>query len=83
MYIKIKDKEGNLYSTPTAQDENCILSIHFCTSYVQFEVQKVRNKEGVMLFHTKDVIVLNKNNNPIDLIAISNDDIGEIVECIL
>lgn len=81
MKISVKDKEGNIYSMPTNEFDNSILSVNYCTSYYHFEVQSAISDNGKRLH--KDVIVLAKNPNPFDLIAVSDDEIGEIVECSL
>ena len=81
MKISVKDKEGNIYSMPTNKFDNSILAIHYCTSYYQFEIQSAIGDNGKRLY--KDVVVLTKNPSPFDLIAISDDEIGEIVECSL
>lgn len=81
MNISVKDKEGNIYSMPTNEVDNSILSVHYCTSYYHFEVQSAVGSNGKRLY--KDIVVLTNNPNPIDLIAINDDEIGEIIECSL
>lgn len=81
MKISVKDKYGNIYSMPTNEFDNSILAIHYCTSYYQFEVQTASNDEGKRTY--KDIIVLSENPTLVDLIAISDDEIGEIIECSL
>lgn len=72
--IRIKDKEGNVYSF-TDKNENNIYEVHYCTSYYQFKVQFL-NEDGK--FDNRDLVYINENPNPIDLLAINDDEICEI-----
>ncbi len=81
MKISVKDREGNIYSMPTNELDNSILAVHYCTSYYQFEVQSAIGDNGKRIF--KDIIVLTDNPSLVDLIAVDDDEIGEIVKCSL
>lgn len=78
--IKVKDKDGNVYSMPSETDK-CILEIHYCTSYIQFIVQDVViDDDGNKKYPTKNIVVILDENNWIDLMAIKDNEIGELVK---
>ncbi|NLP34786.1 MAG: hypothetical protein GX359_06255 [Clostridiales bacterium] len=80
MKISVKDKSGIVYSTmPMMGRVNSITAIHFCTSYIQFEVQSPVEEEGKWVH--KDIVVLQSDPLWVDLIDIQDCEIGEIVEC--
>jgi hypothetical protein len=81
--IKVMDKEGNIYSTDLSSNK-CIYEIHFSTSYTQFEVQEVViDSDGNKLYKKKSVIVPVEGKDDlataIDFLAVSDDEIGKIV----
>lgn len=80
MLIQVKDKAtGVIYNNDMSQNKHCILSINFCTSYTQVEVQDMVNIDGEIRFPVHNIIVpsLNGNLHWIDEIAIQNDSMGE------
>ena len=77
MLIKIKDKEGQVFSSDM-KNEFAIIEMHFCTSYTQAIVQ-FPDEEG---YQTKDIIIPTEKNDlesAIDFIAVSEDEIGSFV----
>lgn len=81
MLIKIKDKKtGTIYTNDMGADnKNCILEIHFCTSYTQVKVQSEKESHGKTIFPTHDIMLspVKSKANFVDLIAIQNDNEGE------
>ena len=78
--ISVKDKQGNVYTMPS-KASTCILEIHYSTSYYQFEVQDtVEHEDGTITYPKKTIIVLINKGNWVDLIAVDENEIGEIVE---
>jgi len=78
--IQVKDKSGNVYSMPSNSPQ-CILEVHYSTSYYQFVVQDyVIDENGEEKFPEKDIIVPLNTDNWIEFIAIDSEEIGEIVE---
>jgi len=86
MEIKIKDlSSGNVYSNNmSSQNTKAILSINFCTSYTEVEVQDEIDEDGKRNF-PKHTIILPANGisltdvNWVDLIAIQDCARGEWV----
>lgn len=79
MLIKVKDKNGEIFTMPSVTPK-CILSIHYSTSYYQFIVQDyIIDEEGNERFPEKDIIVPINSDNWIDLIAVNDDEIGELI----
>jgi hypothetical protein len=77
--LSVKDKHGNIYSMPS-ETPQCILEVHYSTSYIQFIVQDyVIEEDGTEKFPEKDIIVPLNEENWIDFIAIKDSEIGEIV----
>ena len=78
--IAVKDKQGNVYTMPS-ETSTCILEVHYSTSYYQFEVQDtVEHDNGTIMYPQKTIIVLINKENWVDLIAVDENEIGEIVE---
>ena len=79
MLIKVKDKEGNIYTNNMSKsNDKSILEIHFCTSYTQVVVQDtIVNDEGVTIYSEKDIIIPLENPNWADMIAVDDNEIGE------
>jgi len=79
MELKIKDKTtGIIYSNVMSDDnKHCILSMNFCTSYTEVQVQDEINENSKV----KDLILppLGSTPNWVDLIATQNNDEGEWV----
>lgn len=77
MLIKVKDSKGKVFSNDISQFE-CIIEIHFCTSYTQVVVQEKDSEEDKTV--RKDIIIPIKNGNKleqaIDFLAVKNDEIG-------
>lgn len=74
--LVIRDKKGNTYRF-TDKNENNITEVHYCTSYYQFVVQLLTD-DGK--WEQRDLIHINKNPNPLDLFAIRDNEICEILE---
>ena len=78
--IAVKDSEGNVYTMPS-ETSTCILEIHYSTSYYQFEVQDtVEHEDGTIIYPKKTIIVIINKDNWVDLIAVDENEIGELVE---
>lgn len=78
--ISVKDKQGNVYTMPS-ETSTCILEIHYSTSYYQFEVQDtVEHEDGTITHPKKTIIVIINKDNWVDLIAVDENEIGELVE---
>lgn len=78
MLIKVKDKNGEVYTMPS-ETPKCILAIHYSTSYYQFIVQDhIIDEDGNERFPEKDIIVPINSENWTDFIAVSDDEIGTI-----
>ena len=78
--IAVKDNEGNVYAMPS-ETSTCILEIHYSTSYYQFEVQDtVEHEDGTITYPKKTIIVIINKDNWVDLIAVDENEIGELVE---
>jgi len=84
MLIKVKNsKTGKIYSNDMSdKNTQCILSINFCTSYTQVEVQDEIDEDGRRTYPTHTIIlppsgVSLKDINWVDLIAIQEDNRGE------
>ena len=78
--ISVKDKQGNVYSMPSNTD-SCILEVHYSTSYYQFEVQDtIKHDDGTITYPKKTIIVIINKDNWVDLIAVDENEIGELVE---
>lgn len=77
MLIKVKDSKGKVFSNDMSQFE-CIIEIHFCTSYTQVVVQEKDDEEDKTIY--RDIIIPIKNDNEleqaIDFIAVKSDEIG-------
>ncbi len=77
--LKVKDlSSGEIYEFNRSGNGNCILEIHYCTSYFQFVVQKEIEKDGIKKYSQKDLCYIFKNVNLIDLIAVNDDELCEI-----
>lgn len=77
--FKVKDVDGNLYTLNPFED-NTILSIHVCTSYLQFEVQyKEINDEGRIKYKTRELFYKLDNANFVDLISLVGCEECEIL----
>jgi len=86
MLIQVKDKStGIIYSNDMSQDKHIILSINFCTSYTQVEVQDKIEIDGETRYPKHDIIVPPLKSKPywVDEIATQNDPEGEWVEKLL
>lgn len=72
------DKFGNDFTFN--KEDDCILEIHYCTSYYQFVVQqKLIDDKGEHYFIKKDLIHTHDNyENPIDLLCVNDEDLCEI-----
>jgi len=80
MFIQVKDYvSGIIYNNDMSQDEHCILSINFCTSYTQVEVQDKIEVDGQTKYPKHDIIIspLGSKPNFVDEIAIQNDHKGD------
>ena len=86
MEIKIRDKKtGVVYSSDmNDNNKNAILSMNFCTSYTEVEVQDVIEVDAKKKFPTHTLILPPFGSEPswIDLIATQEDNEGEWVSCI-
>lgn len=77
--ITVEDKDGNRYSMPS-EGPQCILEIHYSTSYLQFKVQDhFTDENGKETFPGKDVIVPLDTENWVDFIAVDEDELGRII----
>ena len=77
--LKVKDKNGVIYTMPS-DTPKCILSVHYSTSYYQFEVQDhLVDENGKETFPKKDIIVPINTDNWIDFIAVNEYEIGSLV----
>ena len=86
MLLKIKDlKTGKIYSNDMSdKNKYSILSMNFCTSYTEVEVQDEIDNNGEKSFPTHIIILpsygINLSDiNWVDLIAIQEDARGEWV----
>lgn len=80
MLIKVMDKEGKVFTMPSETPE-CILEIHYCTSYYTFVVQEVDvDENGKEIYPKREIIVPINEDNWLDFIAVDMDEIGSIVE---
>lgn len=84
MEIKVCEKSTGKIYTNDMSDNNkqSILSLSFCTSYTQVEVQdQVVGSDGKKKYPTHDIILppLGSKPNWIDLIATQDDPEGEWV----
>ena len=78
--IAVKDNEGNVYTMPS-ETSTCILEITYSTSYYQFEVQDtVEQEDGTITYPKKTIIVIINKDNWVDLMAVSVNEIGELVD---
>ena len=78
--IAVKDNEGNVYAMPS-ETSTCILEVTYSTSYYQFEVQDaVEHEDGTITYPKKTIIVIINKDNWVDLIAVDENEIGELVE---
>lgn len=78
MLIKVKDYEGNLYTNEMFNNDRTILEMHFCTSYTQVIVQTIETDEnGKQTYPEKNIIIPLENASWVDMIAVSEDEIGE------
>ncbi|QUW34562.1 hypothetical protein J8Y17_28110 (plasmid) [Bacillus cereus] len=77
--LAIKDSKGEVYTMPS-QTDKCIYEVHYSTSYIQFIVQDIVEEDGKVLYPSKNIFVILENSNPIDLIALKDDEIGELVD---
>lgn len=86
MELKIRDiKTGIVYSSNMDDNnKNVILSMNFCTSYTEVEVQEETEVGGKKKFPTHTVILPPFGSDPswTDLIATQEDNKGEWVSCI-
>lgn len=85
MLIKVKDKQGNIFSTDMT-DKRCIYEIHFCTSYTQFLVQEEYvDENGKKKYKHKSIVVPAKKTwdleTALDFIAVNEEELGEIISC--
>ena len=81
MKIKVKDlKTGIIYTNDmNDKNEHTILSIDFCTSYKEINVQdKIIDENGKKKYPTKTLIAQPIGSEPywVDLIATQGDDEG-------
>ena len=75
--IKVtRDKDGKVFASDMSKDE-CIIEIHFCTSYTQVKVYEFGEDRA---FWEKDIICqpIGTKPNTLDLIATQDDDTGTI-----
>lgn len=85
MNLKIKDsKTGKIYTNDmSAENTQSILSINFCTSYTQVEVQDEIDEDGRRTWPKHTIILpvqgVLKDINWVDLIAVKDDNRGEWV----
>ena len=79
MLIKVKDKEGNVYTSDMSKEnDKSILEMHFCTSYTQVIVQDtIIDENGKTIYPEKDIIIPLEGGNWVDMIAVDEDEIGE------
>ncbi|MDT2832378.1 hypothetical protein P7H62_15430 [Vagococcus carniphilus] len=77
MLIKVRDSKGKVFSNDTSNFE-CIIEIHFCTSYTQVVVQEKDVETDETIFRDIIIPIENKNNleQVIDMIAVKSDEIG-------
>ena len=78
MEIKVKRHIDRRVFTNDMSNDECILEIHFCTSYTQVIVQE-KNSHGYLV--TSDIICnpVGSNEYWVDLIAVQDSTIGEFV----
>ncbi len=83
MELKIRDKKtGVIYSSNmSGENKHTILSMNFCTSYIQVEVQDETEIGVKKKYIVHDVILtpFGTESNWIDLIATQEDNKGEWV----
>lgn len=78
--IAVKDKQGKVYTMPS-ETNTCILEVHYTTSYYQFKVQDtVERDDGALYFPKKTIIVPIDESDWIDFIAVSKNEIGELIK---
>lgn len=77
MLIKVKDSKGKIFSNDMSNFE-CIIEIHFCTSYTQVIVQEKDEETNKTI--NRDIIIPIENKNDleqvVDMIAVTSDEIG-------
>lgn len=76
--LAVKDSKGKVYTMPSKTDE-CIFEVHYCTSYIHFKIQQIVEKNGRKYYPLKNIFVVLGNANLIDLIALKDAEIGELV----
>jgi hypothetical protein len=84
MLLKIKDKKTDVIYTSDMSDQNihAILSLNFCTSYTEVEVQDKIEEDGKITYPKHTVILPPIGTKPywVDLIATQEDNDGEWVD---
>ena len=80
MLIKVRDSKGKVFSNDMSNFE-CIIEIHFCTSYTQVVVQEKDTETNKTI--NRDIVIPIENENSIeqaiDMIAVKTDEIGGVV----
>lgn len=78
-FLKVKDSNGTLFTMPS-ETPHCILSMHYCTSYYEVEVQEYNhNDKGEEIYPTKTFFIPLNTDNWIDFIALQGEEMGELV----
>jgi hypothetical protein len=74
--LRVNDlSTGKVYKFTSNENENCILEIHYCSSYFQFVVQDaVKHENGFTIYTHRDLCFVFENANWIDLSAINNNE---------
>lgn len=79
LLLAVEDSKGEIFTIPSNTGQ-CILEVHYCTSYYTFVVQEQKiNAEGETIYPTKEIFVELKNSNWVDLIALEGEERGKIV----
>ena len=77
--LAVKDSKGELYTMPSTSGK-CILSVHYSTSYLTFELQgEEEDSYGNITYPEKSVYVELDGSNFVDCIAISGEERGTLV----
>jgi hypothetical protein len=79
--LKVKNvATGEIFGFSKSGGENSIIEIHFCTSYFHFIIQTIeKDEKNVTHLFIKHLICPFENANPVDLLCIGKDELGEIV----
>ena len=78
--LRVRDLlTGKIYKFTSDESQDLILEVHYSTSYFQFVVQDtVIDVDGHSRYNYRDLCYILDNANPIDLIAIDENEHCEI-----